>query len=99
MDPDLKNLLEENLKLNQENNGLLKKIYSIERWRQITRALYWVVIIGVSFGAFYYIKPFLGNLLNVYSGGSMSGIENLNQITKNLSEKEQIQNLLKTINE
>ncbi len=98
MDQELKNLLAENLKLNQENNGLLKKIYNIERWRQITRALYWVVIIGVTFGAFYYIKPFLNNMLNIYSGG-VSGMDNIGQITKNLSETEQIQNLLKTINE
>jgi hypothetical protein len=98
MDPELKNLLEENLKLSKENNVILLKLYKIQRWVQITRILYWVVIIGVSFGAFYYIKPFLGNLLNVYTGGS-TGFNNISDITNSFSDKQQIQDLLKSLNE
>lgn len=98
MDPELKNLLEENLKLSKENNKLLLKIYGIQRWIQITRILYWIIIIGVSFGAFYYIKPFVGNLFNVYTGGS-AGFTNIGNITDSLSDKQQIQNLLKSLNE
>ncbi|MFA6251507.1 MAG: hypothetical protein WC603_02690 [Candidatus Paceibacterota bacterium] len=71
MDPEVKNLLEENLKLSKENNELLLKIRSIQRWQQITRIFYWVAIIGVSFGALYYLKPYLGNVMNLYSGRSI----------------------------
>ena len=95
---DVKRLLEENLKLSKENNVLLQKIHSIQRWAQITRVLYWLVIVGVSIGAFYFIKPFLGNITNLYTGG-VSGINNIGDITKNLSSKEQIQDLLKSLNQ
>jgi hypothetical protein len=98
MDQEVKQLLEENLRLSKENNVLLLKIRSVQRWAQITRVLYWVVIIGVSFGAFYYVQPFLGNMLNVYTGG-VGGLNNINDITKNLSDKEQIQDLLKSLNQ
>ena len=97
MDPEVKNLLEENLRLSKENNQLLLKIRSVQRWAQITRALYWVAIIGVSFGALYYLKPYLGNLLNVYTGG-VSGVQNISDISKTLKDQQQIQDLLKELN-
>ena len=95
MDQELKKLLEENLKVSKENNVILTKIRNVQRWGQITRVLYWVLIIGVSVGAFYYIKPYLGNLLNLYSGG-VSNINNISDITKNLKNSQaNIQDLIK----
>lgn len=98
MDSEMKQLLEENLKISKENNELLLKVRSVQKWAQITRILYWVLIIAVSFGSLYYIKPYLGNLLNVYTGG-VSGVDNISEITKNLKDKQQIQDLLKSLNE
>jgi hypothetical protein len=69
MDPELKQLLEENLRLSKENNVLLLKIRNIQRWAQITKILYWFVIIAAGVGALYFIKPYLGGILNIYSGG------------------------------
>ena len=60
MDPELKQLLEENLRLSKENNVLLLKIRNIQRWAQITKILYWFVIIAAAVGALYFIKPYLG---------------------------------------
>jgi len=98
MDQEVKQLLEENLKLSKENNKLLLKIRSVQRWARITRIFYWFLIIGVSIGAFYFIKPYLGNLLNVYTGG-VSGINNISDITKNLKNGQtDIQDLLKSLN-
>jgi hypothetical protein len=95
MDQEEKHLLEENLRLSQENNVLLLKIRSVQRWEQITHIFYWFLIIGVSIGAFYFIKPYLGNLLNIYTGG-VSGINNISDITKNLKNAQtDIQDLLK----
>ena len=99
MDPNVKNLLEENLKISKENNGLLLKLYKIQRWAQITRILYWVLIVLISIGAFYFIQPYLGNLLNVYTGG-VSGINNVGDITKNLKNSQtDVQDLLKQLNQ
>jgi hypothetical protein len=75
MDQEAKQLLEENLKLSKENNELLLKLYKVQRWGQIIRVGYYVVLILIGIGAFYFIKPFLGNLLSVY-GVNPSGIEN-----------------------
>jgi hypothetical protein len=97
MDPEVKRLLEENLKLSKENNELLIKVHNIQRWQQITRYIYWILIIAVSFGALYYLKPYLGNLMNLYTGG-VSGVNNISDITKNLSNQDQINNLLKELN-
>ena len=95
MDQELKKLLEENLKITKENNVLLIKIRSVQKWGQITRIFYWVLIIGVSIGAFYSIKPYLGNVLNLYSGG-VSNINNISDITKNLKNSQaNIQDLIK----
>ena len=97
MDPELKNLLEENLKLSKENHELLLKVHSIQRWAQITRVMYWFIILGLSLGSFYFIKPFVGNLTSVYTGGS--GISNISNLTKNLSDQQQVQELLKALNQ
>jgi len=98
MDQEVKKLLEDNLTLSKENNALLLKIRSVQRWAQITRIFYWIAIIGASFGALYYLKPYLGNLINVYTGG-VSGINSVSDITKNLKDQQQIQDLLKSLNE
>ena len=98
MEQDVKALLEENLRLSKENNELLLKVHKVLRWQQITRYLYWVVIILVSFGALYYIKPYLGNLLNIYTGGA-AGSTSIGDITNSLKDQQQIQDLLKSLNQ
>jgi hypothetical protein len=95
MDPELKQLLEENLRLSKENNTLLLKIRNVQFWSQISKIAYWFIIIGITFGAFYFMKPVLENLINVYTGGMIednktteaSGnmdIKNLQQLIKDL---------------
>ena len=99
MDQDIKQLLENNLKLSKENNVLLLKLHRIQRWAQITRILYWFIIIGISFGSFYFLKPYLGNLLNVYTGG-VSGLNNVDSIKQSLEDKKsEMQDLLKSLNQ
>jgi hypothetical protein len=97
VDPDIKNLLEENLKLSKENNELLIKIRSVQRWSQISRIFYWLIIIGVSFGAFYFIQPYIGNLLNVYTGG-VSDIGTIKNIGNGLNLNN-IQDMVKELNQ
>jgi hypothetical protein len=95
MEPELKQLLEENLRISKENNVLLLKVRSVQRWAQITRYLYWVAIVLVSFGAFYFIKPYLGNVLNLYTGGVTSNVNNVNDLKNSLMDSQKnIQNLL-----
>ena len=70
-----KALLEEILKTTKENQEKINKVLSFQKWSQITRVFYWLILIGVSVGAFYFTKPYLNSLLSVYSGGLGGGIE------------------------
>jgi len=72
MDPEAKQLLEENLRLSKENNELLLKLYNVQKWSQIIRVGYYVVLVLIGIGAFYFIKPFFGDLLSAYGIDSSS---------------------------
>ncbi len=82
MDQEIKDLLEENLKLSKENHELLVKVRNFQRWSQISKVLYWFVIICIALGAFYFIKPYFESILNIYSGG----VSNVNMV-KNLGNE------------
>jgi hypothetical protein len=77
VDPELKTMMEELLKLTRENNTILSKVRNHQKWVQIYKAIYWVIIISVAFGGFYFIQPYLSSTLNYYNavtgGESSSG--------------------------
>jgi len=98
MDPESKQLLEENLKLSKENNLMLLKLIKIQRWAQITRYIYWGVLILISMGALYFVKPMINNLLNVYTGGAF-GEQNISDVNKGLSSKDQLNQLIRELNQ
>lgn len=70
---DLSQKIDELIVLTKENNELLHKVRRTQQIAQITRAFYWVVIIGLGFGSFYFLQPYLGSLMNVYGGVSGAG--------------------------
>jgi len=67
MDQEERSLLEENLRVSRENNQLLLKVRSFQRWSSVTRILYWVILIGISFGAFYFLQPYIEKIMRIYS--------------------------------
>ena len=76
MDSESKKLLEETLALTQENNKMLHLMRRSQFWSNVVRGIYWVFIIGTALGAYYYIQPYLEQLLNAY----VSASETLNSI-------------------
>ena len=66
MNEQEKNLLEETHELAEENNKILKGIRSSNRWSMFFRFFYWIIIIGISVGAFYYVQPYVDSLMQVY---------------------------------
>lgn len=62
MDQRERAMLEESLRLSRENNELIRKLYSGYRWGRLFRVAYWVIIVGVAIGAFYFIQPFIERL-------------------------------------
>ena len=97
MDPETKQLLRENLEIAKENNLMLSKMVRNQKWTNIYRVVYWSVIILSSVGAYYFIQPFLGNLVNVYTGG-VAGSSSMSDVLHNLSNKQQMQDLIDSIN-
>ena len=96
MDPETKQLLKESLEVSKENNEMLKKIVRNQKWTNIYRVVYWGIIIFSSVGAYYFIQPYLSSMLNLYTGG-VSNFGNINDITKSLGNKQQIEDLLNSL--
>lgn len=95
MDPEIKALLKENIKISKENNELLKKVRGYQKWSQTTKAIYWVIVLASVFGAWYFIQPYLDVMFSYF--GVVSGLNsNLNNI-QNFSDVKNIQNLLQQL--
>lgn len=67
MDSETKELLKANLELSKENNVLLKKIRKVQKRIQVTKTVYWVIVILVALGAYYYVKPYVGRVESFYN--------------------------------
>ena len=67
MNPYEKELLEETRKLAQENNKILKGLRTAHRWSTFFSFFYWILIVGVSVGAFYFLQPYVDTILKTYS--------------------------------
>ena len=73
LEPSEKNLLEQTAKLTEENNRILKNMQRSARFGRIVRVLYWVILIAVALGAYYFIEPYLETLLKFY--GNLQGMD------------------------
>jgi hypothetical protein len=71
MDPESKKLLEETLELEKENNHMLHKIRNVQKWATFWSLFKVFLIIGITLGSFYFLEPYIDNVLNLY--GSLSG--------------------------
>lgn len=68
MTPEERSLLERTHQLVEENNEILRSMKRRARLGTAIRVFYWAVIIGISFGAFYFIQPYLDFVRGVVSG-------------------------------
>lgn len=66
MEPELRGNIRELLELTRENNKILHKINNRARWAFFGTLIYWLIVIGVTVGAFYYLQPFFQALLDNY---------------------------------
>ncbi len=96
MEPEDKKILEETLALNKENNQMLHKLITYQKWNQAIKIISWVFIILTSLGAVYFIEQNLGSLIGVYTGGV--GTTDIGNVTNSLNgNKSDIQDLLKSL--
>jgi hypothetical protein len=91
MTPEERSLLERIAALTEENNKLLKSMQKSARWRTAFQIFYWVLIIALTFGAFYFIQPYINSLTGalgeVNSNGTSTG--------QSQSFSQELQNALK----
>lgn len=74
MSPEEKQLLEKTFILVEENNKILRKINRAVALSIAWKAFYWLAIIGLSFGAYYFIQPYIDTLKGALSDiGSSAG--------------------------
>jgi hypothetical protein len=50
----------------EENNEILHKLHRAEKLRQFGSLLYWLIVLGLAFGAYYFIQPYVDNLRGLY---------------------------------
>jgi hypothetical protein len=94
MTPEEKSLLERTYKLAEENNEILRKMRRTSRYALIARVVYWGVILLLSFGAFYFIQPYITSLMGATdSAGGFSGI--MNSLNQAQDAANQLKNLYK----
>ncbi|MCE9585079.1 hypothetical protein K8Q94_00440 [Candidatus Nomurabacteria bacterium] len=79
MDPESKKMLEETYAIVSENNKILRKMRSAQRWASIMRYLYWFVIIGLGVGSFYFIQPYVDQMQKIIkdSGATINQFKNI----------------------
>ena len=91
MDPDNTKKLDELLKITKENNELLRKTRRAQKNAQLLRGLYWLVIVALSLGAYYYVEPYLKTITSLYTDTTNS-INSLENFTDNLPDVQGVKN-------
>ena len=66
MSPEEHRLLEEGATLSRENNNILRQLRGALRWGRFYSILKWVLVIGSTLGAYYYLQPYLFKLFDAY---------------------------------
>ncbi|MEA2112921.1 MAG: hypothetical protein U9P50_03040 [Patescibacteria group bacterium] len=66
MDPEDKRIIRKNLELAKENQEILRKMRRGQFLGNITRILYWVIIIGASFGTYYFLQPYIDTMKDLF---------------------------------
>lgn len=64
--PEERELLRRTVALSEENNDILRSIQRHMRFGRLVTTIYWIIIIGTAFGAFYFVQPYLKQVQGVY---------------------------------
>ncbi len=79
MDADLENHIENIEKLVVQNNRMLIRMRHAQRTAAAFRFLYWIIIIGLTIAAYYYVQPYITAVKSDVSSaqGTISNLKNL----------------------
>lgn len=68
MTPEQERMLRESIALSRETHALVKKMNRSMVIGRVLKAVYWLILIGVTVGAFYFIQPYVDTLKGIYGG-------------------------------
>jgi len=68
MTPEERELLKKSIELSEESNKILRSMRRATRWNNVFRVIYWIVILGAAFGAYYFIQPYVSAVTDAYTG-------------------------------
>ncbi|MDD5318667.1 MAG: hypothetical protein PHF79_02510 [Candidatus Pacebacteria bacterium] len=63
---DLKQLIEETLRIGKENQRVLKHLESTFRIYRYLTVLRWLFVVAIAVGAFYFLQPFMQEIAKIY---------------------------------
>lgn len=74
-----------------ENHAMLVSVQRRARLSILFSGLKWIVILGITFGSFFYLQPYLEQILNTYSSigsltDSFAGVESSTSTDSNQAE-------------
>ncbi len=71
----------------KENNQILHKLHRIQRRAHFFRIVYWLIMIGLALGAYYYIQPYLNQIVDLYNQGA-NGFHSLQNLQDQFSQSQ-----------
>jgi len=82
MDFETRELVEKILELTEENNRILRKMRRSMFWGRVMSIIYWVLIIGISLGLYYYLQPVIDRSFEFFNTtkDSLGSIDRLTEI-------------------
>jgi non-homologous end joining protein Ku len=91
---EIKDLLKKSLETTQDNSKTLHKLNSARVRSNIFKFVKFLVIIGIAFGSFYYVEPYLNKAMDALTNVT-SGLDELQKTTKSIgSGAQDLQNAL-----
>lgn len=81
MTDEEKELLKQTYTLAQDTNDKVTRLYRSYKWGRALKIFYWLIIIGLSLGAYWLIQPYINQLTQVYSslGDTINNIHSTSQ--------------------
>jgi len=87
--PEEHELLRRSIALSEENNDILRGIQRTMRLNRFMTFLYWLIIIGIALGAWYFVEPYVARVEALYSGAQaqLSNVTNVvNSVKKTIGQ-------------
>ncbi|MDO8620634.1 MAG: hypothetical protein Q7R64_04795 [bacterium] len=83
MSPEERQLLIQTHRMVEENHALLRKMHRSALFGRVFHMLYWIIIIGLSVGAYFFVQPYVEQVQSVY-GGLRGDVQNVKNATSQL---------------